>query len=244
MKSLLLILILVSDQGGNDLAKGVADELARIGGDRARILVADEASRSLQESGVKIADLVATPNIGEHLTDQRRDLIVIYLDRREAAGDIVVDSRLWLDGRSDRHVAIGVKGSEPIEPVVNGIMGLIDHRLPRSGAATSAAPGDEGRLAKLAEAQSWQAILGEIAGIKERSARQYYYEVLAYARLGQRDPAVEALGRMRLAFPGHFLIKAAEELLPERDDQVIESTQEPDEVNEPAPADDGSNTLK
>ncbi len=46
------------------------------------------------------------------------------------------------------------------------------------------------------------------------TARQQYYEVLAYARLGQRDAAVRALNRFREDYPDHFLIAAAQELIP------------------------------
>ena len=103
------------------------------------------------------------------------------------------------------------------------------------------------KLAQLAEQRQWLDLLGLLAGVTEKTPRQRYYEVLAYARLGQRDPAVEALNRLRSASPGHFLILAAEELIPPAGEAPVPVA--PDQGGNElrdgaAPVDDNSNVLK
>ena len=54
----------------------------------------------------------------------------------------------------------------------------------------------------------------KVDGRSSQANRERYYEVLAYVRLGQRNPAVEALNRLRKEHPDHLLIAAVEELSP------------------------------
>jgi hypothetical protein len=84
----------------------------------------------------------------------------------------------------------------------------------RIGIAVKQGPPDDIELARLAEKGQWLDLLGKIAPINARTPRQRYYEVLAYVKLGQRDPAVQALNMLRTEHPGHFLIAAAEEIIP------------------------------
>jgi hypothetical protein len=248
MESLLLILIVFGDSGTEPLAKDVAAEFARLGGEKVRVLVGNDAKAQIESRDVKIADLTASSNIGAHLTASDKNLIIIHLERTVTAGDIVVDSRIWLEGRADRHVAIGGNGVEPVSGAVNGILPVIMHRMPEQARAGVVQNGDESRLAKLAEASEWSEIVGELAGVKQLTPRQYYYQILAFSRLGQRDPAVEALNHMREAHPKHFLIAAAEELIPPKhmeelpsDDDGTNTLRDPAAVGVP---DDGGNTLK
>lgn len=235
---ILTILILLGDPGGEALARQVGEELARRGGPRVEVVVGAEALARLEAKGIKAADLLASPNIGAHLTAPAsadaaaNPLVVVHLDRRQVAGDELVETRVWLDGRTDRHVAIVGKGADPAGVVIHGVVGLVGHRLP--GAAPAAGPGvDDAHLAQLAERQQWLDLLGRLAGVQTKTPRQSYYEVLAYARLGQRDAAVEALNRLRAAHPDHFLVAAAGELIPAV----------PAPPAQVAPVDEGGDTL-
>lgn len=237
---ILTILILLGDPSGEAVANQVGEELSRRGGPRVEVVIGAPALAQLEAKGIKARDLLVSPNIGAHLTaptgaegKEPNPLVVIHLDRREVAGDTLVETRAWLDGRSDRHVAIVGKGADPAGAVVHGVIGLIGHRLP---GAAPAAPGavDDALLAQLAERQQWLDLLGRLAGVRAKTPRQSYYEVLAFAKLGQRDAAVEALNRLRIDHPDHFLVAAAAELIPAAD---------ADPSSQPAAVDDGSNTL-
>ena len=238
---LLTILILLGDPSGEAIARQVSEELARRGGPRVAVVVGPEAVARLEAKGIKAADLLASPNIGAHLTAPAPagsegtapdPLVVVHLERREVGGDALVETRVWLDGRSDRHVAIVGKGGDPAGAVVHGVVGLLGHRLP--GAAPIAAAGvDDAQLALLAERQQWLDLLGRLAGVAAKTPRQSYYEVLAYVRLGQRDAAVEALNRLRAEHPDHFLVAAAAEIIP----PAASAGERPAE-------DDGSGTLR
>jgi len=247
---LLLILILVGDPKGEALGKGLADELLRIGGERVQVVVGAEAAKQLDAKGLKPADLRAAGNLGGHLTASEKNLAVLTLDRREVSGDIVVECRLWIDGRADQHVAIaGAINGKPVDAlpgVLSGVLRLLGGRLPGGGGGAAVAGEiDDARLAVFAERSQWTELLGLLAGVKERSPRQCYYQVLAYAKLGQRDPAVASLNVMRAAHPKHFLLAAAEEL-------VAPAPAKPDPPgaggdtlrDTPAVKDDGGNTLK
>ena len=237
---LLTILILLGDPSGEPIAKQVGEELSRRGGTAVQVVVGADALAQLETRGIKAGDLLASPNIGAHLTAPAvkdgatvaNPLIVVYLDRRQVAGDALVETRVWLDGRSDRHVAIVGKGADPTGAVTHGVVELVGHRLP-GATATTAIGIDDAQLAQLAERQQWLDLLGRLAGVQTKTPRQAYYEVLAYARLGQRDAAVEALNRLRAVHPDHFLVAAAADLIPPAA-----------AASDKAAADDGSSTLR
>jgi len=63
------------------------------------------------------------------------------------------------------------------------------------------------------ERREWQTLLTRLAAVAEPTPRQSYYEVLAFVRLGRRQPAIEAVAEMRERHGHHFLVDAAEELL-------------------------------
>ena len=251
---LLTILILLGDPSGEPVATLVGDELISRGGARVQVVVGAEALKQLETRGIKAADLLASPNIGAHLTAPTtkdgatvaNPLIVVYLDRRQVAGDALVETRIWLDGRTDRHVAIVGKGADPAGAVIHGVVGLLGHRLP--GATPSGTAGiDDAQLALLAERQQWLDLLGRLAGVQAKTPRQAYYEVLAYARLGQRDAAVEALNRLRVTNPDHFLVAAAGELIPPAPPSAEQTASDDGGTtlrDGAAATDDNSNTLK
>jgi len=213
METLLLILVLVGDPSGNELAAGLGADLQRRAGEAARVVVGPEALEALRARDLSPRDLLATPNIGAHLTGGTPPaaLIVMHVDRSERAGDVLVETRVWSDGRSERHIAIAGAGNDPLPAVLSGVLALMGHRI---GQTVAAGPPAEGELARLAEGGHWLDLLSRLAEVTDHTPRQRYYEVLAYAKLGQRDPAVSALNRLRVEHPGHFLIAAGEELIP------------------------------
>ena len=236
MEALLLVLILIGDPSGADLGKGLGEELQRRAGEKVSIRVGAEALEPLTQAGLAVSDLLATPNIANHLTGGTppKPLIIIHLDRSEKAGDILVESRVWTAGQAERHIAIAGKGGDPLPAVTAGIVDLIGKRI---GAQGEDAPLDDVELARLAERNEWRMLLGRLASVEQRTPRQRYYEILAYVRLGQRDPAVEALNQLRGEAPDHFLIPAAAELIPP-------IAPEPAPAPAPATTDDGSNVLR
>jgi hypothetical protein len=238
MEHILLILVLLGDPSGADLAKQVGEDLVRRGGERVQVLVGPEASASLKERDLSVKDLLVTPNIGSHLTagDPPAPIVIIHIDRSERTGDVIVESRVWVDGRAERHVAIAGAGSDPFGAVSAGIIGLMGHRL---GINVKQGPPDDIELARMAEKGQWLELLGKMAPINARTPRQRYYEVLAYVKLGQRDPAVQALNLLRAEHPGHFLIAAAEELIP----PPVNEDGSPKDIVEPPLPDDESNSL-
>ncbi len=213
METLLLILVLVGDPSGNELADGLAADLKRRAGELATVVAGPPALAMLRERDLSPRDLLVTPNIGAHLTGGTppAPIIVMHIDRSERAGDVLVETHVWTDGRNERHIAIAGAGHDPLPAVLSGVLALMGHRI---GQAVAAGPPADGELARLAEGGHWLDLLARLAEVTERSPRQRYYEILAYAKLGQRDPAVQALNRLRLDHPGHFLIAAGEELIP------------------------------
>ena len=248
MEHVLLILVLLGDPSGEALAKGVAEEMTRRGGEQVQVLVGPDAKAAIEKKGVTVKDLLVTPNIGAHFTAAQagkpQSPIIIHIDQHDAGGDAVVETWVWFDGRAEKHVAIAGKGTNPLANVTAGIIGLMGHRLP--GGAPAAKPGlvDEVLLSQLAERHQWLDLLGQLAGVADKTPRQRYYEVLAYAKLGQRDPAVEALNRLRTASPGHFLVAAAEELIPAVGAKPAEADQGGNTLSDGATVDDNSNVLK
>ncbi len=254
MNAVLLILILFGDPSGEKLSADLAADLARLAGSDARIVTGVKAAKELQKRDVRVGDLLSSPNIGAHLTASEPNLIVIHLERRESGGDSVVDTSIWLEGRGDKHVAIGGNGIDTEPGVLKGILPIISHRFPEQAGEIAPKAGDEAQLAVQVERQQWQEILGNVASVAHKSPRQFYYQVLAYSRLLQRDAAVESLNKMRMQYPGHFLIAAAEELIPPAEEKPEEQKKseeenansksvEPDKQMVP-PEDDGGNVLR
>jgi len=237
METTLLILILLGDPSGADLAHGLGADLQRRAEDKAQVLVGADAMAALKERGLTARDLMATPNIGTHLTggNPPAPIIVLHVDRGERGGDVIVETRVWVDGRSERHIAIAGDGKDALPAVLSGVLSLIGHRI---GAPQRLGPPDDNELARLAENNRWLDLLTRVAEVTDRTPRQRYYEVLAYARLSQRDAAVVALNHLREESPGHFLIAAGEELIPPKPEAVTvpEAT--------PAPAPGEENVLR
>ena len=253
MPHLLLILVLCSDPNGADAAKAVGEELARLGGSQVQVVIGADALAQLTKRGVAESDLVVSPAIPRHLTADDRDLVLIRIEKRVSAGDGVLESRVWSLGQLDSHVAIAGNGGDPVASAVSGILQVIGPRLPSTpGEAVSS---EDGRLAQFAADRDWHQLVDLLVPLATKAPRQWYYQVLGQVRLGRRDDAAKSLAAFSQAHPNHFLIKAAEALLPEAHAQV-EATPTPpatapapaDDANglrdAPAPPDDGGNTLK
>lgn len=238
MSHLLLILVLFSDPSGEKSAQVVTEELTRIGGKQVEVVMGAEAIKRLEILGMKSHDLVVSPTIANHLTASEKNLVIIRIDRRTSGGDEVLESKVWTGGRVDSHVAIAGKGGDPLSGAVSGIIQVIGPRLPTS---PDIAPSHEdAELATLAQAKEWRALADRLDAKSEKDPRQLYYLVTARAQLGQTDAAREALAAMRTAYPGHFLTRAAETLIP----AAARTATEAPAGTPPAPQDDGGNTLR
>lgn len=239
MGPLLLVLVLFSDPSGEAAAKAVAEELARLGGDTVQVVVGPDAVAQLESRGVKERDLVISPAIANHLTESDAKLVLVRLERRATGGDEVVESRIWSLGRSENHVAIAGRGGDPLAGAITGIIQVIGPRLPtQPGAAPS---NEDVEMGRLAQSREWKTLVERLGAVAAKDPRQFYYLILAHSRLGQPDLAREALAAMRTAHRAHFLVRAAESLVP----ASAKPTSGIPASRLPATAgDDGSNTLR
>ena len=239
MGPLLLVLVLFSDPSGEAAAKAVAEELARLGGATVQVVVGPDAVAQLETRGVKERDLVISPAIANHLTESDPKLVLVRLERRVSGGDEVVESRIWSLGKSENHVAISGRGGDPLAGAITGIIQVIGPRLPtQPGAAPS---NDDVEMGQLAQAREWKSLVDRLAAKSDKDPRQFYYLVLAHSRLGQPDAAREVLAAMRTAHAAHFLVRAAESLVPASAKPVADS---PTPRRTATKGDDGSNTLR
>lgn len=239
MGPLLLVLVLFSDPSGEAAAKSVAEELARLGGATVQVMVGADAVAQLEARGVKERDLVISPAIANHLTESDPKLVVVRLERRVSGGDEVVESRTWSLGKSENHVAISGRGGDPLAGAITGIIQVIGPRLPtQPGAAHS---DEDVEMGRLAQAREWKSLIDRLGAVPDKDPRQFYYLVLAHSRLGQPDAAREVLAAMRTAHLAHFLVRAAESLVPASAKPAADT---PASRRATPPADDGSNTLR
>jgi hypothetical protein len=215
MTKLLLILVLF---GPSDKAVGdrVSAQVAALGGKSVRVLAGPEAAKELDARGTKDVDLLASPQIGESLT-RKGDVVVIRLENRRTGGDDVVETTMWARGHTERHVAITGNGRDAADGAVRGAVAMVGPLLPEAEDAAS----EESRLSQLAHVGEWEELLQLVAPFgppppKAKSPRRFYYEVLALVRLGRPERAEDAVGRMRYAYPDHFLTEAAAKLIPPR----------------------------
>jgi hypothetical protein len=238
MSHLLLILVLFSDPSGEMSAQVVTEELTRIGGKQVEVVMGAEAIKRLELLGMKSHDLVVSPTIANHLTASEKNLVIIRIDRRTSGGDEILESKVWTGGRTDSHVSIAGKGGDPLAGSITGIIQVIGPRLPTS---PDIAPNHEdAELATLAQAKEWKTLAERLDTKTEKDPRQLYYLIMARAQLGQQDTAREALAAMRIAYPGHFLTRAAETIIP----AAARTAGEAPAGTSTATQDDGSNTLR
>lgn len=220
MEALLLILILFSDPSAEPAAKLLAEELALRGGTQVQVVIGAEAMKQLEIKGLRDGDLMASPRLAEHLTQQESKLVIVRLEHREAAGDQLVETRVWSAGRLERHTAIAGKSGDPSSTAVAGVVEILASRL----ALTSAPAATNGTdLPALVSRKAWREIQERLAAKADKNAREFYYLVLAQVR--QRDATAKAtVAAMAKAHPGHFMLKAAEALLPAETDPAAQET--------------------
>jgi hypothetical protein len=244
MEKIMLILVLMGGPGTDPLSNRVAESIAEAGGARVKVVLGADAVAELEKRDLKDADLIANPTIGEQLTNHDPDLAVVRLERRNSGGDGVIESVVWAKGRTDRHVAIAGKNSDPTEGAVNGIMRMLGPVLPDEKSA--ATEGEDVKLAQLATKNEWQDLLDATLAIQAKSPRQFYYQILALCRLGKTTEAGGTLTAMRSAWPKHFLLASAEALVkPKEVPEEAPMTEDGNSLRDAAPVpDDGSNVLK
>lgn len=211
MSELLLFLVLLADGTPPEMGDLLMETLAtRAGSQEIKVLSGEAAQTVLTaEGGVEAEDLLASPAIGRALTEGR-SWVIIHLSKRETMGDQIVSAKLWFDGRHEAQVSIAGGDEDPMPGLINGVSGLLSPVL------DSGTPANDERIAALVQRGAWQQVLGRLAEKEERTPREWYFLVLAYARLDNRDAAVESLNAMRKAHPDHVLISAATGMIPTR----------------------------
>jgi hypothetical protein len=224
----LLVLILF---GPADRTSGdrVTAQVATLLGSAGTVKSGAEAIHELGSHGVKDGDLLASPEIGDQLTRQSPELVVVRLDTRTTGGDAVVESTIWVHGHHERHVSIAGGGRDAVEGAVRGVLGIIAPLIP--DAEDHGTGDDDARLPQLAHGEHWQELLAVVAPYgpppPQQSARTFYYEVLALVHLQRLAAAQEALQRMRAQWPTHVLTGAADSLLHSEQSSPPEPTPSP-----------------
>lgn len=223
MVEMMMILVLFSgpDQAA---AERIAQSLAEAGGKRVHVVIGPAAAKELDARGVKDVDLVNSPDIGAQLTRKSSDLVVVRIEQRKSGGDGVLESTIWVHGRTDHHVSIAGKKGDPVDGTVKGVLGIVGPWLPDDAGAVASS---DAKLAQLVDTNDWQGLYDIVSVAKPQSARYGYYEVLALMHLSRSTDARATLERMRTAHPGHFLVDAAAALIdPEKIDKVEDSIPE------------------
>jgi hypothetical protein len=222
----ILILILLSGPGEREVGELLAQELRERGGQRVEVVVGEPAHQGLEERwGIRAEDLVVSRHIGEQLTAHEERLVLLHVNGREMSGDQILEVGLWVDGRSERVSSIAGAGANPVPGLLSSLMPLLQGVLPKPTEAAGAANTKQD-VASLIKGESWVEALAALAGKEQLSAREHYYRVLAYVRLGNRSAAIAALNQMLEAHGQHFLTKAAEDLIPALSTATLEAPSE------------------
>jgi hypothetical protein len=212
MTNLLLILVLFADPSIDPVAQQLGKDLTARSGGAARVLVGPDALKELDAKGLRDADLIAAPKLGEHLTASDEKLVIIRLDSRDAGGDKLVECQVWSQGRLDRHAAIAGKGGDPTPGVITGVVQILGPMLSSAPIPSTGNGGAD--VAVLAQRQMWHELADKAQAQADKTPRDWYYLILARVRLNQIDAARADLATMAKLFPGHFQVSAAEGLLP------------------------------
>jgi hypothetical protein len=212
VNGLILVLVLLADQGSAPLGQELVTVLQQQFPSGIELQLDPQAGERLEAYGVSRADILADRNIGRQLS-RFEPVVIIHLEDRASGEDRVLTAQLWFDGRSESYVAIAGPEGDPVPDLINGISHLLRPQLAPRGAASAEAQ-EQLPLAMLVEREAWQPLLGVLASREDKSPRDWYYMVLAYVRLEQRDAAVLALNEFRAAHGGHFLVAAAEAIIP------------------------------
>ena len=216
MEQVILVLILLAGPGEREVGEALARELEQRGGDRVEVLVGEPAHARLEDKwGVTAEDLTVSRQIGAQLTQHAGNLVVLHVNQREMQGDHILEVGLWLGGESERVSSIAGGEADPLPGLLSSLLPLLTSVLPERGAGEvlDREPKD---VTTLIKAEEWTKAVAARAGKEDLSAREHYYRVLAYVRLGNRSAAIDALNQMQTAHGQHFLVAAAEDLIPSR----------------------------
>jgi hypothetical protein len=234
---LLLVLLLLADPSAKPSAEAVQTRLqdtadgAKV---RVRFVVGPDAMTTLKQAGISDGDLLSGPSVGEAYTKAQPRTAIIRLERRESGGNVVVESRVWLQGRAESHVAIAdAKTGNTVESTARGVASITNGWL--TAGAVPDADASDAAVAALADSRKWHDVLGAPA---TGSPRNGYYRIMALVRMQRPAEAAEALAVLRKAHPNHVMTKAAEGLV-----NPAAVTTEVD-INNAQPADDGTNVLR
>ncbi|MFW5844875.1 MAG: hypothetical protein ACOCXJ_01465 [Planctomycetota bacterium] len=126
----------------------------------------------------------------------------------------MLTAKLWFGGTSEHFVAIAGPEGDPTPDLVNGVARLMRGFLDPESDSQRMAIGPQVSLATLVEREAWQPMLGLLASKEDKNPREWYYMVVAYVRLKQRDAAVATLAEFREEHGKHFLVDAAAALIP------------------------------
>lgn len=234
---LLLVLLLLADPSAKPSADAVQARLQETADGAkvpVRFVIGPDAMTTLKQAGITDGDLLSGPSVGEAFTRAQPRTVIIRVERRESGGNVVVESRVWLQGRAESHVAISdLKTGNPLESSARGVMAITGPWL-TAGAVPDAATSDAA-VAALADSRKWHEVLAAPA---TGTARNGYYRIMALVRMQRPAEATEALAALRKAHPNHVMTKAAEGLV-----NPAAVTTEVD-INNAQPADDGTNVLR
>ncbi|MHC5068388.1 MAG: hypothetical protein ACYTF0_07335, partial [Planctomycetota bacterium] len=214
METVLLVLILVAGADERALAGDLAAEIERRCADRlaVQVLHSEAAEARLQATWeLTTADLAASKHLGQMATRDLPDVVLLRLETRAAAGDQVVDAALWAAGAYQRLTVIsgGEGAGDPLTPLAVGVVEALPGWAEAGGVVARSVA-----IVDLVEVEDWIAVLTALAARSDPSPRERYYGVLAYVQLGRREAAEVALAKMRAAHGQHFLVAAAEGLIP------------------------------
>ncbi len=210
----MLVLVLVNDDGALPVAQQLSEVLRSEHGSTIQLYDGLEAQQRLGGFGIQVADILADRHLAEQLT-KHQSVVLVHVDQRHSGDDMVLSAKLWFAGTTEHFVAIAGPEGDPTEDLLNGVSRLMRGFLDLGDGNTRPMQ-PQVPLTTLVEREAWQPLLGVLAGKEpaERSPREWYYMVLAYIRLKQRPAAVTTLGEFRAVHSGHFLVSAAEALIP------------------------------
>ncbi len=241
----LLILLLSNDPAAKPEIDAIQTRLSQADA-TARVVIGPDALNLLKDRGASDGDLVADAQVGKALTRRDARLAVVRVEHRPVGNDVVIESRVWTGGEVDVHIAIHghapgstTTAAEP-ERVAHGVMGILGRWMSE---AQVAGTGSDAELVVLADRRDWPTILARTEAMRDPTARQLYYRILALVRSARPSEAEPVLQALAKAHPKHLLVDAAEALV-----HPVATSQAPApvDINTTAggPEDDGSNTLR
>lgn len=217
MEQLIVILILLAGPDERAVGELLAQDLRERGGERVEVLVGELAHARLEDNwGITVEDLTVSRHIGAQLTKHEPNLVLIHIAGRQMQGDTILDLGLWVGGSDERLSSIAGAGGDAVPGLRTNLMPLLSGLLGKDEGQVVAGP--QRSVTDLIKAEEWAKAVARLAESETLSVREHYYRVLAYVRLGNRTAAIDSLNQMKTAFGQHFLVAAAEDLIPAREE--------------------------